>query len=107
VCLVADSDAIGFRRPLGRLVGLLRASIGVDCPVKIDGLARWRSVSDVARRYQVGRVFIAGDAAHVMPPNGGFGGDLTTANVPAGTSFPLVGGNLFSRLCGETPRVAL
>jgi hypothetical protein len=32
-------------------------------------------VSDVARHYQAGRVFIAGDAAHVMPPNGGFGGN--------------------------------
>ena len=38
-------------------------------------MARWRSVSDIARHYQLGRVFIAGDAAHVMPPNGGFGGN--------------------------------
>ncbi len=59
-----------------RLLELLRAGIGVpDCPVKIDGVARWRSVSDVARHYQAGRVFLAGDAAHVMPPNGGFGGN--------------------------------
>ena len=38
-------------------------------------MSRWRSVSDLARQYQVGRAFIAGDAAHVMPPNGGFGGN--------------------------------
>jgi 2-polyprenyl-6-methoxyphenol hydroxylase-like FAD-dependent oxidoreductase len=64
-----------------RLVELLRAGIGVaDCPVKIDGVARWRSVSDVARSYQAGRVFIAGDAAHVMPPNGGFGGNTGIAD---------------------------
>ena len=60
---------------------MLRAGIGVpDFPVKIDGVARWRSVSDVARHYQVGRVFIAGDAAHVMPPNGGFGGNTGIAD---------------------------
>jgi 2-polyprenyl-6-methoxyphenol hydroxylase-like FAD-dependent oxidoreductase len=59
-----------------RLVELVRIGAGVpDLPVKLDGLARWRSVADVARRYQAGRVFLAGDAAHVMPPNGGFGGN--------------------------------
>ncbi|MDE2374005.1 MAG: FAD-dependent monooxygenase [Hyphomicrobiales bacterium] len=59
-----------------RLAELVRIGIGVpDYPLKIDGVARWRSVSDVARHYQAGRVFIAGDAAHVMPPNGGFGGN--------------------------------
>ncbi len=64
-----------------RLTELLRAAIGVaDIPVKIDGVARWRSVSDVARDFQVGRVFIAGDAAHVMPPNGGFGGNTGIAD---------------------------
>jgi 2-polyprenyl-6-methoxyphenol hydroxylase-like FAD-dependent oxidoreductase len=59
---------------------MLRAAIGVDCPVKIDGVARWRAVSDVARHFQIGRVFIAGDAAHVMPPNGGFGGNTGIAD---------------------------
>lgn len=64
-----------------RLIELLRAGIGVpDIPVKIDGVARWRSVSDVAERFQAGRVFIAGDAAHVMPPNGGFGGNTGIAD---------------------------
>ena len=64
-----------------RLLELLRAGIGVpDCPVHIEGVARWRSVSDLARHYQVGRVFIAGDAAHVMPPNGGFGGNTGIAD---------------------------
>ena len=43
--------------------------------MQIDGVARWRASSDVAARYSDGRVFLVGDAAHVMPPNGGFGGN--------------------------------
>jgi 2-polyprenyl-6-methoxyphenol hydroxylase-like FAD-dependent oxidoreductase len=59
-----------------RLIEFVRVGAGVsDLDVTIDGLARWRSTADVARGYQRGRVFLAGDAAHVMPPNGGFGGN--------------------------------
>lgn len=59
-----------------RLIELVRLGAGVpDLPVTIDGVARWRATSDVARRFQDGRVFLAGDAAHLMPPNGGYGGN--------------------------------
>jgi 2-polyprenyl-6-methoxyphenol hydroxylase-like FAD-dependent oxidoreductase len=59
-----------------RLVELVRAGVGVpDLDVKIDGYSRWRASADVATKYRDGRIFIAGDAAHLMPPNGGFGGN--------------------------------
>jgi 2-polyprenyl-6-methoxyphenol hydroxylase-like FAD-dependent oxidoreductase len=59
-----------------RLIEFVRAAAGVpDIPVKIDGVARWRATSDLARRFREGRVFLAGDAAHLMPPNGGYGGN--------------------------------
>jgi hypothetical protein len=47
----------------------------MSLPVEIEGVARWRATSDVASRYQDGRIFLAGDCAHLMPPNGGYGGN--------------------------------
>ena len=59
-----------------RLVELIRASAGdPDLEVEIEGCARWRCTSDVAERLSDGRIFFAGDSAHLMPPNGGFGGN--------------------------------
>lgn len=58
------------------LIEHVRQSAGVaDLPVTITGVARWRATADVARRFRAGRVFLAGDAAHLMPPNGGYGGN--------------------------------
>src|SRR5262245_51321042 len=60
----------------GRLIELVRAGVGKpDLDVRIDGYTRWRATAQVAERFQAGRIFIAGDAAHLMPPNGGFGGN--------------------------------
>jgi 2-polyprenyl-6-methoxyphenol hydroxylase-like FAD-dependent oxidoreductase len=59
-----------------RLIELVRAGVGVpDLDVKIDGFTRWRATASVAQRFQEQRIFIIGDAAHLMPPNGGFGGN--------------------------------
>ncbi|HEY2602557.1 MAG TPA: FAD-dependent monooxygenase [Thermoleophilaceae bacterium] len=55
---------------------LLRAAIGVpDIEVEVLDIAPWQAVADNATSFQSGRVLIAGDAAHTMPPNGGFGGN--------------------------------
>ncbi|HZQ89968.1 MAG TPA: FAD-dependent monooxygenase [Gaiellaceae bacterium] len=55
---------------------LLRAAIGVpDFPVEVVDVATWRAQADSAERYRDGRVFLAGDAAHTVPPNGGYGGN--------------------------------
>ncbi|HXQ25290.1 MAG TPA: FAD-dependent monooxygenase [Candidatus Acidoferrales bacterium] len=59
-----------------RCLELLRAALGDDkVPVTIDSVMHWDAAADTAERFQQGRVFLAGDSAHVMPPSGGFGGN--------------------------------
>lgn len=55
-------------------IALVRQAVGVpDLPVSILGVSPWEASAIVADRYRDGPVFLAGDAAHEMPPTGGFG----------------------------------
>ena len=59
-----------------RSLELVRAALGSnEVDITIENVMPWQAAADVAERFRRGRVFIAGDAAHVMPPNGGFGGN--------------------------------
>ncbi len=53
--------------------GLIQKVAGFDFAAAFDYVGFWDMRIAVAEKYQVGRAFIAGDAAHSHPPYGGFG----------------------------------
>jgi 2-polyprenyl-6-methoxyphenol hydroxylase-like FAD-dependent oxidoreductase len=54
-------------------LALLHEAAGFKFACEFDHVGFWELRVAVAERYQVGRAFIAGDAAHSHPPYGGFG----------------------------------
>ncbi|MFG3549044.1 FAD-dependent monooxygenase [Streptomyces sp. NPDC047725] len=57
-----------------RCTELVRAAVGVPgLPVTVLSTLPWEMAALVAERYAEGRVFLVGDAAHVIPPVGGYG----------------------------------
>jgi putative polyketide hydroxylase len=63
-----------------RCVELVQAAAGIPAPVHIrpqipgTTVTRFRVGASVAATFRSGPVFLIGDAAHLMPPTGGFGG---------------------------------
>ena len=54
----------------------MRAAVGdQNLEVSVESVDKWNAVAQTAEVFQQGRIFIAGDAAHTMPPTGGFGGN--------------------------------
>jgi 2-polyprenyl-6-methoxyphenol hydroxylase-like FAD-dependent oxidoreductase len=66
----ADADA---ERASGALDRRIRAVIGPGTPYELIWLTAYRFSQRVADRFRDGRIFLAGDAAHVMSPFGARG----------------------------------
>jgi 2-polyprenyl-6-methoxyphenol hydroxylase-like FAD-dependent oxidoreductase len=51
----------------------IRRALGRDIPYDLLSVEQWTRRAQVADAFAKGRVLLAGDAVHAMPPNGGFG----------------------------------
>src|SRR5262249_16258864 len=58
-----------------RCIGLIKAALGTqDVEPRIVEIRSWEMASQTAESWATQRIFLAGDAAHTMPPTGGLGG---------------------------------
>jgi putative polyketide hydroxylase len=65
-----------------RCTQLVRAAAGLpELDVEIVQVLEWEAAGRVADTYRHGRAFLAGDAAHVMPPSGAFGSNTGIQDV--------------------------
>ncbi|WP_445374193.1 FAD-dependent oxidoreductase [Photorhabdus tasmaniensis] len=56
------------------LIRIAQAGIGTDMEVSVLGNSLWKGgVALVAERFSDGRIYLAGDSAHLFAPTGGFG----------------------------------
>lgn len=62
------------------LISALRSAIGKDCEIKVFARSPWNTRVKVANAYRRDRIFLMGDAAHVMPPWGGFNANTGIAD---------------------------
>lgn len=65
-----------------RCIDYVRTALGcsTDTQIEIENVQQWEASASSARRYSKGRVFLVGDAAHTMPPTGGWGGNTGIAD---------------------------
>jgi 2-polyprenyl-6-methoxyphenol hydroxylase-like FAD-dependent oxidoreductase len=68
---IVNTPPEGFTRE--QIEAAIRRAVGLDFTFEILSINSWTRSELVAASYQDRRVFIAGDAAHVMSPTGGFG----------------------------------
>ncbi len=69
---VAPETDVEAERASGKLDARIRALVG-DAPYELVWLTAYRFHQRLASRFRVGRVFLAGDAAHLMAPFGARG----------------------------------
>ena len=75
--ILEDGQAWESVSPQGAIQGLL----GQPIEIEVLSVQPWTAHALVAKRYREGRVFLAGDAAHLFSPTGGFGMNTGVSDV--------------------------
>jgi 2-polyprenyl-6-methoxyphenol hydroxylase-like FAD-dependent oxidoreductase len=67
-----------------RCLELIRKGAGrSDVKASVVDVRAWQPAASIADQYRRGRAFLVGDAAHLIPPTGGFGGNTGISRMEA------------------------
>jgi 2-polyprenyl-6-methoxyphenol hydroxylase-like FAD-dependent oxidoreductase len=75
------STKAGTERSAAQWADVVRAVVGAPAQVDILSVLEWEPGMFVADRFRDGRIFLAGDAAHVMPPYAALGANTGIQDV--------------------------
>jgi putative polyketide hydroxylase len=76
-----DLDSVDRSTLTTAVIPMIRSVVGLaDFKPIVQSVMTWTTGAFVADRYRCGRILLAGDAAHVMPPYGGLGGNTGVAD---------------------------
>jgi putative polyketide hydroxylase len=65
-----------------RCAEIVKSAIGVrDVRLKVKDVRVWQMQARIAKKLRVGKIFVAGDAAHPLPPTGGQGMNTAVGDV--------------------------
>lgn len=73
IVMVRPAEEAGAPATIAELRAVLVEAYGTDLGVRPTWISRFSDMTRQAAAYRVGRVLVAGDAAHIHPPQGGQG----------------------------------
>lgn len=54
----------------------IRLAVGADVPIELRSIGNWQPTPGCTSKFRGGRIFLAGDAAHISVPTGGMGNNI-------------------------------
>jgi len=58
------------------IIRRIRLAVGAEVPIELKSIGNWQPTPGCTSKFRGGRIFLAGDAAHISVPTGGMGNNI-------------------------------